>query len=143
MLKKLFILMLISITTNCLALTPKDPRYCQILEQIKPNMEIGDVFLILGPPHSFGQPPNLNMNALNTSTEVARPQNTISNQNTPEARQRVLASIEQDPILGAFMNAPPNYSNVLIWEFENNALNVSVKVRGSTVTDVKTNFSCE
>lgn len=124
------------------ALTPTDQKYCAIPKQIKPNMSIGDVFLILGPPHSFGQPPNLNARSLSGAPKPnVAPQSSISS-DTPETRQRILASMATDPILGAFINAPADSQNVLIWNFENNTLNVSVKVKGPTVTDVKTNFTC-
>lgn len=130
------------LTATCLAVTPQDPKYCNILNQIKPGMPIGEVFLIMGPPHSFGQPPNLNVGAVNKSTTVMQPQNAPAT-NTADAKQNVLNSMSADPILGAFMNAPPDSTNVLIWNFENNSLNVSVKVKGPTVIDVKTNFTCQ
>lgn len=129
-------------TTVCIAITPKDPKYCKILEQIKPNMQIGEVFVLMGPPHSFGQPPNLNMQAVTSSKAVIQPQNTVS-EDTPATRQRIQNAIASDPILGAFINAPPDSTNVLIWNFENNTLNVSVQVKGSMVTNVKTNFTCQ
>lgn len=132
----------ITASMTCLAVTPKDPKYCNISNQIKPNMQIGDVFLLMGPPHSFGQPPNLNVAALSSSKAVMQPQNTVV-ADSPETRQRILAAMANDPILGAFMHAPPDSTNVLVWNFENNTLNVSVKVKGSMVTDVKTNFTCQ
>ncbi len=142
MLKTIVVMLCGMASLTCLAITPKDPKYCNISNQIKPNMQIGDVFLLMGPPHSFGQPPNLNVGAVTSSKGVMQPLNTVST-DSPEARQRILAAMASDPILGAFMNAPPDSTNVLVWNFENNTLNVSVRVRGSTVTDVKTNFTCQ
>lgn len=139
--QKVIFVVLCILSTICHAQAPKDPKYCAITNQIKPNMSIGDVFLIMGPPHSFGQPPNLDMNALNAKATM-QPQNTPVQDNA-DTRQRLLQSMANDPILGAFINAPPDSTNVLIWNFENNTLNVSVKVKGSTVTDVKTNFTCQ
>lgn len=130
------------VLTTAYAVTPTDQKYCAIPQQIKANMQIGDVFLILGPPHSFGQPPNLNINSLSSAPKPSvAPQTNIS-ADTIETRQRILSSMASDPILGAFMNAPSDSQNVLIWNFENNTLNVSVKVKGTTVTDVKTNITC-
>lgn len=142
MLKIITLIFLSIATTVCIAITPKDPKYCKILEQIKPNMQIGEVFVLMGPPHSFGQPPNLNMQTVNSSKAVIQPQNTVS-EDTPATRSRIQNAIAADPILGAFINAPPDSTNVLIWNFENNTLNVAVQVKGSMVTDVKTNFTCQ
>jgi hypothetical protein len=127
-------------TASASTVTP-DPKYCVMYKQLHTGMAIGDVFLLMGPPHTFGQPPNLNTKALNKQTPVTPPQTALSND--PQAvRQRVLASMSNDPILGSFINAPADYSNVLIWSFENNSLSVSIKVKGPIVTDVKANFSC-
>lgn len=125
------------------AATP-DPKYCIMLQQLTPGMNIGDVFLLMGPPHTFGQPPNLDINTVKNAPQPSmQPQNAPNPAgNTPEARARILKSMAADPILGAFINAPPDAKNVLIWNFENNTLSVSVKVKGPTVTDVKANFSC-
>lgn len=131
----------LTVTATAVAITPTDPKYCTILTQLKPNMSIGEVFLLMGPPSSFGQPPNLDLSAVNTPRPVMQPQNSLP-ANSPEARAANLQSMAQDPILGAFMSAPPNSTNVLLWSFEDNTLTVSVKVKGSNVTDVNANFSC-
>jgi hypothetical protein len=122
--------------------TPQDPKYCTMLSQLQKGMHISDVFLLLGPPSTFGQPPNLNMNAIsNPNTKVIQPQTALTN-DSAAARERIKSSMANDPILGAFINAPENYQNVLIWQFENNTLNVAIKVTGPTVTDVSANFNC-
>ncbi len=119
------------------------PKYCTAYKQLHKGMKIGDVFLLMGPPRSFGQPPNINMNAIkNTSQPAVQPQNTVTVDN-PNTRARILQSMTADPILGAFINAPDDTTNILIWTFENNTLSVSVKVKGPTVTDVKANFQCQ
>lgn len=117
-----------------------DPKYCTMYKQLHKNMNIGDVFLLMGPPRTFGQPPNLDIKNVNTNKANIQPQTTM-NSDPQAARQRVLSSIANDPILGAFMKAPPDYNNVLIWQFDND-LSVSIKVKGPIVTDVKANFSC-
>ena len=117
-----------------------DPKYCTMYKQLHKNMNIGDVFLIMGPPRTFGQPPNLDIKNVN-SNKANIQQPTITNNDPQAARQRVLASIANDPILGAFIKAPPDYNNVLIWQFDGD-LSVSIKVKGPIVTDVKANFSC-
>ncbi len=120
---------------------PKDPQYCTMLNQLHAGMDISDVFLLLGPPHSFGQPPNLDLGAVtNPGTKIMTPQSNVND--TEAARARIKASMATDPILGAFINAPKDYHNVLIWQFENNSLNVAVKVTGPTVSDVSANFNC-
>lgn len=131
------------IFASAFAVTPTDQKYCAIPQQIKANMQIGDVFLILGPPHSFGQPPNLNVKSLSSAPRPSVAPQTTMSANTPETRQRILNSMASDPILGAFMHAPADSQNVLMWNFENNSLHVSVKVKGTTVTDVKTNITCQ
>ena len=140
--KKILSLLLICMPMALCALTPSDPKYCDILKQLKPNMQIGDVFLLMGPPHSFGQPPDLDVSAINNSKPIMQPQNSVS-PDTPATRAAILQSMQNDPILGAFLKAPPDYANVLIWNFENNSLSVSVKVKGTIVTDVKANYTCK
>lgn len=122
-----------------------DEKYCRILQEVHSGMNIKDVFLFLGPPHTFGQPPNLDTRKLNsndTGSSLPTQQTPTSPENDDQARARMLAAIQQDPILNAFINAKDDSHNVLIWSFENNTLTVAVKVQGATVTDVNANFSC-
>lgn len=138
-----FMILICTLATPTFAATTNvDPKYCTMLKQLHTGMPISDVFLMMGPPHSFGQPPNLDMQAVNSSKPTVQPQSTVG-ANTPEARQRILQAMATDPILGAFINAPPDTTNALIWDFENNSISVAVKVKGPTVTDVKANFTCK
>ncbi|HSX19857.1 MAG TPA: hypothetical protein VLG38_01885 [Gammaproteobacteria bacterium] len=142
MLKKiLLIIASCTIAASSYALTPQDPKYCKILDEVKPGMDIGNVFLIMGPPHTFGQPPDLTMSDL-TASPPMQPQNNVAAQSKEEQAAQILKSMANDPILGAFMRAPSDTTNMLMWNFENDTLTVSVKVKGPTVTDVNTNFSC-
>lgn len=145
MLKNIIVLLGICWLSMPVIAEPADPKYCDTFKQIHKNMNIGEVFILLGPPSSFGQPPNLNMQALTTNTPAMQPQANVQvNQATAPAtsKEQLLKSIATDPILGAFMNAPADYDNVLIWQFDNNAVNISVTVKGPIVTDVKANFTC-
>lgn len=136
MILKLFVCLLL-----CSNLAAAPAEYCALLKQIHPGMQIREVFMILGPPHTFGQPPNLDLAAMyNKSTMVAPPQGTISNAATE--RQLMQNIIDSDPILSAFANAPPNSENALIWQYENNTLSIAVKTKGSKVVEINANFSC-
>lgn len=140
MLKK-FIIKFFILLLFCSNLAAAPAEYCTMLQQIQPGMEISEVFMILGPPHTFGQPPNLDIAAMyNKSTAVAPPQNNITNATTE--RQLMENIINNDPILSAFANAPPSSENALIWQYEDNTLSIAVKTKGSKVVEVNANFSC-
>lgn len=120
-----------------------DAKYCYLLQQIRPGMEISDVFMILGPPQTFGQPPNLDTRSLSRAMPPEQP-GTMTNTTASATDQKAQAKqlMQSDPILSSFINAKSDSTNVLIWQFENNTLSISVKTKGPLVTDVKANYPC-
>lgn len=141
MIKRIIVILISCWLSMSIFADSTDPKYCAMLKQIHTNMDISQVFLILGPPTSFGQPPNLDMAAINNKTQVMQPQ-TQAPVSANENKDLLLQAIKNDPILKAFINAPADHDNVLIWQFENNTVSISVIVKGPVVNDVKANFTC-
>jgi len=140
MLKRILTLLIASVVCSATFANDKE-YYCEKKNQLEQTEYIEDVFMILGPPHTFGQPPNLDYASLYAqNSRIAQPQTEPTTNLTDQ--QRIKQIIDTDPILQAFINASPSSKNVLIWEFNNKKFTFSVRVKGPKITDVKTNFSC-
>lgn len=117
--------------------------YCDQLKLVHKGMYLGDAFIALGPPHTFGQPPRIDFAALIEQSQAKELQPQDNPLETPaQQRERRIDLMKKDPILGAFLRAKPSEKNVVIWEYAEGKAQIALQVSGTTVTSVRSNLSC-
>ena len=146
-LKSIISLVFISVIATSPAYSAVDTkRYCELKKKIKTGMEIQELFMLLGPPHVFKQPPNFRPSFNSPKRDqkttepfdpkTVQPMDFSDNPSKPPS-----ADVKDDPLMNSFMRGGRE-DNEMLWNFEGKDVTFTVRMRSGKVKSVKTNLKC-